>query len=76
MNGILLQLKIPFINVAMFNKLFPQNVILNIIYRNDDPNHNEMYEKKNHKKTNITSDETLALLYFLDISLKNEGSEY
>lgn len=50
MNGILLQLKIPFINVAMFNKLFPQNVILNIIYRNDDPNHNEMYEKKIIKK--------------------------
>lgn len=47
MNGTLLQVKVLFINVVIFNKLFPQNVILNIIYHNGDPNHNKMYHKKN-----------------------------
>lgn len=46
MNGTLLQVKVLFINVVIFNKLFPQNVILNIIYHNGDPNHNKMYHKK------------------------------
>lgn len=50
MNGTLLQVKVLFNNVVIFNKLFPQNVILNLIYHNGDPNHNKMYEKYHNKK--------------------------
>lgn len=50
MNGTLLQVKVLFIIVVISNKLFPQNVILNIIYHNGDPNHNKMYERYHKKK--------------------------
>lgn len=54
MNGTLLQVKVLFIIVVISNKLFPQNVILNIIYHNGDPNHNKMYERYHKKKKQDT----------------------
>lgn len=73
MNGILLQVKVLFNYVDIVNKFFPHNIILNIIYRKDNPNHNEMYEET-HKK--YSRRRNAVIFNSLGITLENEGSEY